>query len=231
MKLIRTFVSIVVSIFLVSIVFNSSNQIITNSKEYFALNDSKVSTRELAILASLAYEDVPSRCANKNSDTSNCFYESKDIVGMSEEKAKSLVSDMTLSLVEPGEAYYYLNYTTTKQMKDAGWIIYDYATESVKGKTKEWLRTYFPNSTKDFNAAFDVVTFKKGNNYVIAFRGTDFPKDKTLYKSFCGAFFKKRPHPFASFRIPSHPFASFRVLSRPPRVLASPRVLACAYSP
>lgn len=175
MKLTKVIGTIVTSSFLISLAFNSSNQIITNSKEYFALNDSKVSTRELAILASLVYEDVPARCVNKGSISSNCFYESKDIIGMSEEKAKSLVSDMTLSLVEPGEAYYYLNYTNTKQMKDAGWIIYDYATESVKGKTKDWLRTHFPNSTKDFKAAFDVVTFKKGNNYVIAYRGTDFP--------------------------------------------------------
>ena len=184
-------------------IFISSGEVTTYKKTYYAVKDSSiVSTRELALLASLVYEDVPDDknyttnlgqgCINKDGSLKqNCFFKAyTDLVkssrngnpdvyqyieGMSKDKVTSPVSDATTSLHEDGEKYYYLDFASAKEMEEAGWVIYDYRDEKVSGKIKEFLQTNFKLTTEDFKAVFSAITFKKGNNYVIAYRGTDFP--------------------------------------------------------
>ena len=190
--------------------FISSGEVTTYKKSYYAVKDSSiVSTRELGLLASLVYEDVPNDknyinndknyptkknqgCINEDGTLKpNCFFkEYKNYVkssrngnpkvyqyieGMSEQKSKSPVSDATTSLHEDGEAYYYLDFASAKELEEAGWVIYDYKDQAVSGEMKKFLQENFKLTTEDFKAVFSAITFKKGNNYVIAYRGTDFP--------------------------------------------------------
>ena len=48
-----------VFIFLLSAIISYSNNFVTERQNYLSANDENVSTRELAMLASLVYEDVP----------------------------------------------------------------------------------------------------------------------------------------------------------------------------
>lgn len=179
--------------------FISNTYSVTVKKEvYLHSNKDIVTTRELAMLASLVYEDVPDErkyenildinkgkaCIKKDgtNNLGNCFFtaDNKTLVkltnskysayqyieGMSERKMSALVSKITASNKEDGQAYYFLNFADVKELEDDGWVIYDYKTTHDITKTNDevnWLND------------FDAITFKKGNNYVIAFRGTDFP--------------------------------------------------------
>lgn len=189
---------ICLTIFSLLVCFFTSNQneITTESKKYLSGNNDSVSTRELALLASLVYEDVPNdsnyeeiitrsgESENKNGCISdgklknNCFFTNTSpdaiytgtkhsvkryIEGFSDRKMESLVSFITTATVEPGEYYYFMNFADVSELK--GWEIYDFST--IQG-------TKFKNSVS-WSDTFDAITFKRGNNYVIAYRGTDFP--------------------------------------------------------
>lgn len=176
-----------------------SNKIITKKINYKSANDNNVSTRELAMLASLVYEDVPSDynysyslfrqfdkdkdkgCLEKNGNLkSNCFFTQSDekvkyinsnfevnqyIEGMSERKMKSLISSLSGSTVEDGQKYYFLDLADVSELEKS-WSIFDYKTTKIEDND--------PDNVM-WNNYFDAITFKKDNNYVIAYRGTDFP--------------------------------------------------------
>lgn len=158
----------------------------------------EVSTRELAMLASLVYEDVPNDnryvgttanlgCYKKNGKKKDgaCFYTALEgntnsnvklkgskyhiwqyIEGLSERKMNSAVSLMTAAFQEDGQKYYFLNFADTSEMNK--WNIVNSKSKRTSSLSKK---------SVDFNwdGVFDAITFKKGNNYVIAFRGTDYP--------------------------------------------------------
>lgn len=191
-----------VFIFALSFTISYSNNYVTERKGYLSANDENVSTRELAMLASLVYEDVPNDyiykypltrslndeenngCVNEDGDLKNkkCFFSQKDemvklknskedykvkqyIEGMSERKAKSVVNVLTDAYEEDGQEYYFLNFADVKEL-EGKWTIFDYKSDSERKKDPD---------NVSWNNAFDAITFKKGNNYVIAFRGTDYP--------------------------------------------------------
>lgn len=196
------------ALILLTLIGNSSTtKITTTAKEYESSSTSTVSTRELALLASIAYEDIPDDRNYKlskeqtnadldcfdskgNFKKNNCFYKSVNdgyvtlansdakvyryIEGMSERKYNSLVSTVTASKFEDGEQYYFLNFATAKELEDKGWKIYDYATGDTVEKMRKAVEKIFKD-TISWQGVFSVVTFKKGNNYVIAYRGTDYP--------------------------------------------------------
>lgn len=200
---------IIIAVCLIS-TFGQGRTIIIDAKKYkTGSGNSGVSTRDLAMLASLVYEDVPNDyiyeddgkdqgCLKKNGNLkSSCFYKayedeyvtmkkgkgisslSKDnevlqyIEGMSERKSKSVVSTMTAAFKEDGEAYYFLNFAKTKELENEGWTIFDYGTEQTETGSK--IKKILGIDNINFKGVFDAVTFKKGDNYVIAYRGTDYP--------------------------------------------------------
>lgn len=195
-------VSIILSsvfIFLLSYIISYSTNFVTERQNYLSANDGNVSTRELAMLASLVYEDVPNDniykypltrsskdnngCIDSDGKLKNgCFFSQKNemvklknskenykvkqyIEGMSERKAKSVVNVLTDAYEEDGQKYYFLNFANVSELEDS-WSIFDYKSDSARKKDPD---------NVSWNNAFDAITFKKGNNYVIAFRGTDYP--------------------------------------------------------
>lgn len=191
-----------VFIFLLSAIISYSTNFVTERQNYLSANDENVSTRELAMLASLVYEDVPNDyiykypltrslndeenngCVSENGTLKNqkCFFSQKDemvklknskenykvkqyIEGMSERKAKSVVNVLTDAYEEDGQEYYFLNFANVKEL-EGKWTIFDYKSDTKRKKDPD---------NVSWNNAFDAITFKKGNNYVIAFRGTDYP--------------------------------------------------------
>lgn len=188
---------LIIGIFFIGIsllTFNNTKTIIIQNKEYKSTvcdgsqeDNANVSLYELAMLTSLAYEDVPndnnydSKSNNyylngcfdsrNNFNNSNCkftyyndyftrgkFKVQKYVEGLSARKA-GLMTTASFSPIEDGEKYYLLDYSTTSKV--GCWKIDNYESKS----------TGIIHNT----AIFDVITFKKGNNYVIAYRGTDFP--------------------------------------------------------
>lgn len=205
----KKFRLIIVLLLIVGLTYTSSisTTVKTEAKAYNAPNGDIVSTRELALLASIVYEDIPNDSkynlsqseidkdndcfdSNGNFKKNNCFYKtmgtdyvtlkkSKDkvlryIEGMSERKVNSLVSQMTTSLHEDGEKYYFLNFAHAKELEDSGWKIYDYLSDKKESKLISKIQKLVKDDIS-FQGVFDVVTFKKGSNYVIAYRGTDYP--------------------------------------------------------
>lgn len=195
-------VSIILSsvfIFLLSYIISYSTNFVTERQNYLSANDGNVSTRELAMLASLVYEDVPNdniykypltRSSKDNNGCidsdgklkKGCFFSQKNkmvklknskenykvkqyIEGMSERKAKSVVNVLTDAYEEDGQKYYFLNFANVSELEDS-WSIFDYKSDSARKKDPD---------NVSWNNAFDAITFKKENNYVIAFRGTDYP--------------------------------------------------------
>lgn len=170
--------------------FNSDIKITTESEKKFIANEQKVTDRELAMLASLVYEDVPNDenySNSKHSDgckiengniTKTChftFYNNDYVTrngkkvlqyveGLSNRK-KNMFTVLTTAKVEDGQKYYFYNFADTN--KEAyNWEIVNYKSEiSSNGK----------KASIGWEGQFDAITFKKGNNYVIAFRGTDYP--------------------------------------------------------
>lgn len=186
---------IVIFVFLFSIfnMLNTNNVTIIESNKYLSANDDVVSTRELAMLASLVYEDVPNDvaykintnggCVNSNGLLkNNCFFTANEsekvelknssysiykyIEGMSPRKANVIFSKALNVEIEEGQEYYYLDYADVSEMASS-WSIYDYETGNPEKGNK--------TDAVSLNNYFDAITFKKGNNYVIAYRGTDFP--------------------------------------------------------
>lgn len=130
----------------------------------------EVSARELAMFASIAYADIE-KISGKNysydSETTNLRFESKEM--FTDDDLKSLTSSTVLlgflDMSGSGEVentYDYLFYKTGASMKELdGWELMNYS----KIKTLDRV---------DNMALFTGMTFRKGNNIVIAFRGTDF---------------------------------------------------------
>lgn len=184
---------VLIFIFIFSIFNNFNYQTINTSvKKYYSANDNKVSTRELALLASIVYEDVPSSdkyvsntstgvCLTNGILKKNCFFEANEklielkdksgfafqyVEGLSERKANSFVSTFTKEFQEDGQKYYFLNFADVNELvsnKDFKWSIFDYASSNPK------------SNNVNYQNQFSAITFKKNNNYVIAFRGTDYP--------------------------------------------------------
>lgn len=191
------------SVLLIFTLSKSDISIVTKNKEYTSAsastNNSNVSTRELAVLASLVYEDVPDD-SKYIGDTANlgcykgtkkqkedCFYTALEnnsasnlrykkshmyhvwqyIEGFSVRKINSVVGRATSAFVEPGQSYYFLTFADTAEMADAGWVIDNFEAIAKEGRDT--------TNVIDFDNQFYAVTFKKGNNYVIAYRGTDYP--------------------------------------------------------
>ena len=107
--------------------------------------------------------------ANLNNDKGYKVKNSKHSVrayieGMSKRKM-GFVTWLTSSSVENGQEYYFLDFADVKELKD--WTIFDYQSDRI-GIYNE--KIYYENGSK-----FEVITFKKGDNYVISYRGTDFP--------------------------------------------------------
>lgn len=188
---------------LVSGLISFSNEMVTERQSYLSGKDENVSTRELAILASLVYEDVPNdeswgknkgvaSCnISKTHDVnyiysvsgSDCFFSQKTkdgmlqtikkggynvpyyIEGMSERKMNSVFATAVAEL-EPGQEYYFLNFADVKEL-EGKWSIVAYG-HKVNSINKDENRPGWSNT-------FDAITFKKGDNYVITYRGTDFP--------------------------------------------------------
>ena len=182
--------------------FFSTKSITVEKKDYKSASSDQVSTRELAMLASLVYEDVPndsnysptSKSAGKGCVLQNngnvqgkngekCFFTALEnktntslkrggypvyqyIEGLSERKVNlRLVSTATSAFKEDGEKYYFLNFANTSEL-EKNWQIVHYSSENSLGN----LLALLPDQ-----ATFDAITFNKGDNYVIAFRGTDYP--------------------------------------------------------
>lgn len=199
-KIIAT--ALVMSMLVIPQVFQTS-KIITHSKDYYSANNDKVSTRELAMLASIVYEDVPDdsryvgSTANQGCNVdmktgevtkgqgNKCHYvaleenTSKDvrlkgskynvwqyIEGLSNRKIHSVVSLATSAFEENGQKYYWLNYADVTELDN--W-------EIVHKESQETSRLKNAVIDFDWDGTFDAMTFKKGNNYVIAYRGTDYP--------------------------------------------------------
>lgn len=193
----------IISILLLSVATFHTEKISVDKKDYQAANTDEVSTRELAMLASLVYEDVPndsnyspsSRTAGygciigkdgsvTGKNNSKCFYRALEsnthsslkrdkyhvyqyVEGLSERKVfLRPVSMLTSAFREDGEQYYFLNFAKTKELEGKWEIVHFASDNTLKGK----LASPLPDK-----ATFDAITFKKGNNYVIAFRGTDYP--------------------------------------------------------
>ena len=131
---------IVIFIFLFSIfnMINAKNITIIESNKYLSANDDNISTRELAMLASLVYEDVPNDvaykintnggCVNSNGSLkNNCFFTANEsekvelknskysiykyVEGMSPRKANVVFSKALSVEIEEGQEYYYLDST------------------------------------------------------------------------------------------------------------------------
>lgn len=186
-KIVRVLISIV--LFLSIIGTNNSNKIITNKKEVYVSNTNVVTDRELAMLASLVYEDVPNDsnydksylntgCLIENNEIKkSCYYDFDEnnyvtrdgkkilqyVEGMSERK-KNLFTELTTANIEDGEKYYFYTFASTKE-EAKNWEIVNYKQVS-KDESK---------SSLSWSGQFSAITFKKGNNYVIAYRGTDYP--------------------------------------------------------
>ena len=164
-KIFFTFLLILVT------VFTSGNvNITTESKKVYSNNNGEVSDRELALLASLVYEDVPSRnvCKKKSSkepiEGEKCYFTSNDIEGMSEGKMNGFAK-ITQANQEDGQIYYFNTFADTSEAKD--WKIVNFQSKKVSKLGIE--------GSTSWEGRFSAITFKKGNNYVIAFRGTDYP--------------------------------------------------------
>lgn len=188
--------------FISSGIISLSNTIVTKKQNYLVeAEDSappmlrgEVTTRDLALLASLVYEDVPNDnkyehpiglgCIKNDGKTlksTDCFFSVEGyskmkrskftvptyIEGLSERKMQSLMSSATATK-ENGQKYYFLNYSDIEDVSSRGWNIYDYS--SIRDGDDN------PDNVQ-WNNFFDAITFRKGNsnNYVIAFRGTDYP--------------------------------------------------------
>ena len=198
MKKIKKTIKIVFvfALILMTVVANGNISVTTESKKVFSNSNSEVSDRELALLASLVYEDVPNskNYSNSKYNDDSCLFSSDGkivktchftahegsddkvkrngkkvfqyIEGMSERKM-NLFSKVTLSNQEDGQKYYFYNFADAN--KEAGeWEIVNYGAGVAKTKSVS------------LEGKFDAITFKKGdkakgNNYVIAYRGTDYP--------------------------------------------------------
>lgn len=179
--------------FISSGIISLSDSIVTERQSYLKntpnVSDT-VSARELAMLASLVYEDVPNDykyeknnytkgCLNQDGSLKNksCFFKdygrnkikgskyeiSSYIEGMSERKM-GFVTSITSSFKEEGQIYYFSEFANIKEL--TGWSIFDYKSEREGDKDPDKVL---------WNNYFDAITFKKDNDYVIAYRGTDFP--------------------------------------------------------
>lgn len=162
---------------------NSRTTITTTSKQVYEGNNEEVTLRDLALLMALVYEDIPNATAFGTLDSSDdCFnngvftgscvygYDEKNwyirdgfqvrryIEGLSARKL-NLFTAITTTTIEDGILYYFLNYANVSDAAD--WNISNYKSEKSLGNSN--------------SAIMDAVTFKNGNNYVIAYRGTDFP--------------------------------------------------------
>lgn len=186
-KTVRVLFSLILLLNIVKI--NSSSKIITNKKQVSIQNTAKVTDRELAMLASLVYEDVPNDNNYSNSylkkgctiengeikkscyfDVDETHYATRDgykileyVEGMSDRK-RNLFTTATTARIEDGEKYYFYTFASTKE-EAKNWEIVNYKKVSSKNK----------KNSVSWSGEFSAITFKKGNNYVIAFRGTDYP--------------------------------------------------------
>lgn len=191
MKKCKVIICSLIFVVLLAISFNTSKTISTNFKKVYANNQNdEVTDYDLALLATLVYEDVPNDknyqkntsnlngcTVNKNGSVSaNCkynFYRNifyrrdgynvlKYVEGMSQRKL-NLFTAITTTTIEDGQLYYFLDYADTSDASD--WTIIDAQSKYTNPLAIK----------KSFEGIFDAVTFKKGNNYVISYRGTDFP--------------------------------------------------------
>lgn len=191
MKKYKLIICSLIFLFLLTINYNGNKTINTEFKKVYADNQNdEVTDYDLALLASLIYEDVPNDnnykgnttnlngCTiNKNGSVSaNCKYSFypkitykrdgynvlKYVEGMSARKL-NLFTAITTTTIEDGQLYYFLDYADTADAKD--WTIIDAQSKYTNPLAIK----------KSFEGTFDAVTFKKGNNYVISYRGTDFP--------------------------------------------------------
>lgn len=186
-RIVRVLFSII--LFLSIIGTNNSNKIIINKKDVYVSNTNVVTDRELAMLASLVYEDVPNDsnydksylntgCVIENNQIkTSCYFDFDEnnyvtrdgkkilqyVEGMSERK-KNLFTELTTANIEDGEKYYFYTFASTKE-EAKNWEIVNYKQVS-KNEGKNSL---------SWSGQFSAITFKKGNNYVIAYRGTDYP--------------------------------------------------------
>lgn len=151
----------------------------------FGLSESQVTTRNLAMFASLAYadlENIQGYCNKIAIDTNendkliqNFKYNKIDKIDENELTFKEtrMVTDAELSNIkssttllgiplsdEEEDTYSYLFYGLASTSEVADWKIVNY--------------TKFRTTVIKGTAEFTAMTFKKGNNIVIAYRGTDF---------------------------------------------------------
>ena len=188
-------------VFIISFFSSHSNKIITNRKSYLTGLDGNISTRELALLTALSYSDVPSNenwqelynnnCKISSNDNfirkikgNKCFFtqERNDdgtyktitkggynvpyfIEGMSERRLNSLALNI-LSKRDDGQNYYFSKFADVDELKDK-WSIYAYGIAKHSINNDE--------SRPGWNNTFNEITYNRGNNYVISFRGTDMP--------------------------------------------------------
>lgn len=155
-------------IILTTVVISGDVKITTESKKVYS-NSGEVSDRELALLASLVYEDVPKRCIkdNKLIKSSGCHFivndTINDIEGMSINKINKFAK-LAQANVEAGQKYYLYNFA---DVSEAGkWEIVNF--ENIASK-------YAKEGNIGWQGTFSAITFRKDDNYVISFRGTDFP--------------------------------------------------------
>ena len=173
----------IISIFMVVVIgfsFVSDKSIVTTSKEYYSSKrstnangaiDPNVSTRELAMLASLVYERAPKRCStdsNGNISTAGCFYKANELEGFTSAKRNTAMGVLTSTNVELGQLYYFINYANVSELEN-DWEIINARAKKSSSK--------FQGGTTQFDDEFYATTYhKKGTNkYVIAYRGTDYP--------------------------------------------------------
>lgn len=192
----RTLKILFTLVLLLSVSFlNGKSEITTEAKKVFNSNKNVVTDRELAMLASLVYEDIPSDSNYSNSkhsdgckvnseglvETDNCVFKTytdskvkrdkiykvyQYVEGMSARKMAHAVSILSFSRKEDGEKYYFLNFASTNK-EAQNWRIV--AVNKVDSK-------YASKVDKvGISGQFYAMTFQKGNNYVIAYRGTDYP--------------------------------------------------------
>lgn len=170
----------VIIVFILCLSFISTGSINTQGKQYLSAKrstningtvDPNVSTRELAMLASLVYEKAPNRCGfdgSGNVKSANCFYKENELEGFTAAKRNSAIGVITSTSVELGQYYYFINYANVSELEN-DW-------EIVNARSKK-SSSIFQGGTLQFDDEFYATTYhKKGTNkYVIAYRGTDYP--------------------------------------------------------
>lgn len=155
----------IITILSIVIVLTISLTNVLGNNETIEVKTNGVSTRNLAMFASIAYADLEKVGYKVDTNINKIKFKEQNMV--SDDKLRSMYTstelfgtklDVKLDMAENTYDYLFYGLASTSEVKD--WKIVNYS------KIKTTL------SSK--HALFTAATFKKGNDIVIAYRGTDF---------------------------------------------------------